>query len=142
MAACGQELRRVGDTLGELPKPKKPKPKPIDPVLAALDSAPELKRIVGRVRMDGGFDDDTMVWAEVSAGGMGPILTVFTQLGEDRCKEIGHVACQALRARGYRTRGAGPTIAKAPGKASGVWAVNLALAPLSIPRTGRVTLVR
>jgi hypothetical protein len=142
MRVCGLELRRFGATLGEPKAPPKAKAKPLHPVLAALDSAPELSRLVGRVRLDGAHDDDTMVWADVIPGESGPMLTVYTQLGEDRAREIGAVTAAALRARGWRTRGAGPTIGKAPGKASGVWAANLALAPLSTTRTGRVTLVR
>lgn len=142
MSACGQEIKRFGPTLGQPQQKAAPKPKPLHPVLAALDTAPELKRLVGRVRLDGDHDDDTMVWADIIERGGQPMLTVYTQLGEDRCREIGATASAALRARGWRTRGAGPTIGKAPGKASGVWAANLALAPLSMPRTGRVTLVR
>lgn len=120
----------------------KPKPKPIDPVLLAVDNAPELKRLVGRVRIDGGHDEETMVWAEVSPSPAGPMLTLFTQLGEDRAKEIGAIASAALRSAGWRTRGAGPTIGKAPGKASGVWAANLALSALSPQRGSHLKLVR
>lgn len=128
----------MGDKLGALPEHKKPKAKPIDPVLAAVSTAPEVLRLVGAVSVTGHYDEDTQVWAEVS----GSSLTLFTRLGEDRMREIGAVASAALRARGWRTRGAGATVGKAPGKASGIWAANLSLAPLATTRTGRVTLVR
>ena len=136
----GLETRRLGDRFGK-PQPIA-KPARRDPLIEALDHDAALRAIVGRLRLDGGHDEETGAWAELTRNKDGVALSLYTSLGRDRAVEIAGAAQSAMRNAGWRTRGAGPTIGQAPGKASGVWTANLSLAPLSTGPKVRVILGR
>lgn len=141
LRAAGLELRRTG-----LRPPRPPEAKPLDPILAALEKSPTIARLVGRLRIDGGFDDDTVCWSELAPavyGGTGRrTLSLFTKAGRDRAVELALAATDALRTAGWRVRGAGATIGQAPRKSSGVWVANLCLVPLSPARAPRASMAR
>lgn len=137
----GLEMKRRGE---DFDAPKKTKPKPLDPVLAALKAAPEIARLIGAISVDVVPDKETQCWAVAGAGALGPSVSIYTRLGSERANELGRTAAEVLRRAGWRTLGAGPAAVAARGMESGVWAAHLSLArqPQSAPARPRASMAR
>lgn len=139
----GLELARRGQAFGE-PPPAIVAVKETCPLLDALTSSPEITAIAGRVSLDpnAGRDEEVQTWAQSKIQGSQATVSIYSRVGRDAAAALAVAGERALRERGWRIRGAGPTIVKAPGLVSGIWVAHLALAKLSPAKGEGLTLGR
>lgn len=111
--------------------------KKIDPLLAAIEAAPAVRRAVGRLDISGA--QDAAAWARLAPSAWGAELTLFYRFGRAVTQDLAAAAEAIFAEQNLRVvRQASPVLRSRPG---GAWAAVFQLAPARVsapPRRGPI----
>lgn len=137
-AKAASILRAVATKIGQailnglLDPPEKPKPKPIDPLLLAVDRSSSVRALIGRVDVSG--DSDGAAWAKLVAGARGRELHVWYRHGREVLADLLGVLERVADGSGHKVRSLWTRIERARQFGGSVFVAIIPLQPDASPR--------